>query len=295
MSGDRSAAGDGKQRGIALVAVLWGVLLLSVLAIAFSTRAGTDARLVRNSLERAEAASLADAGVFWSLRELLRPAAARRIAVDGSSYAIAFRGVQLEIAVQDEGGKVDLNAASPALLEAVLMSAGAEVPVAHRIAQAIADWRDRDRDRRPDGAEARDYAASGLSTGPRNAAFVVLEELRAVRGMNPELFMAVAPLLTVHSGAAGIDPQVAPPQVLAALPGMTAALAASVAGSRRASAQDAALPGAASAFFAGSSGRTYTIQVTVEIPAGLRFRRRAIAALTGQPQRPYRILAWSQG
>jgi general secretion pathway protein K len=294
MTSRMSIARD-RQRGIALVAVLWGVLLLSVLSIAFSTRAGTDARLVRNSLERAEAASLADAGVFWALRELLRPAAARRITVEGSSYAIAFRGVQLEIAVQDEGGKVDLNAASPALLEAVLVSAGADAAAARRIAQAIADWRDRDHDRRPDGAEARDYAAAALATGPRNAAFVVLEELRAVRGMNPELFMAAAPLLTVHSGAAGIDPQVAPPRVLAALPGMTAALAASVTESRRSAARDVALPGAASSFFVGSGGQTYSIQVRVEMPAGLRFRRRAIANFTGQPQRPYRILAWSQG
>jgi general secretion pathway protein K len=123
---------------------------------------------------------------------------------------------------------------------------------------------------------------------------VLLEELRAVRGMNPELFAAAAPLLTVHSGAAGIDPQVAPPQVLAALPGMTAALAASVTESRRSAGQEAALPGAASSFFVGSTGQTYSIQVTVEMPAGLRFRRQAIAALTGQPQRPYRILAWSQ-
>lgn len=282
------------QRGIALVAVLWGVLLLSVLAVTYSTRAGTEARLVRNGVERAAARSLADAGVFWALRELLRPAEAQRIAPDGTHYAIAFRGAQLHVAVQDEGGKVDLNGATPALVEAVLAVAGAEPAAARGIAQSIADWRDRDDDRRPGGAEADDYAAAGLATGPRNAPFVLLEELRAVRGMTPALFAAASPLLTVHSGAGGVDPQTAPPQVLRALPGVTAAQAAAVAETRYAGGSAAALPATASAFIVGSARNAYSIEVTVEAPDAPRLRRVALVALTGQPQRPYRILAWAE-
>lgn len=292
MTGAAGSRRRDAQRGIALVAVLWGVLLLSVLAVTYSTRAGTEARLVRNVAERAAVRSLADAGVFWALRELLRPAAAQRIASDGTRYAIAFRGAQLHVAVQDEGGKVDLNGAAPALLEAVLAAAGAEPAAAHGIAQSIADWRDRDDDRRPGGAEAGDYAAAGLATGPRNAPFVLLEELRAVWGMTPALFAAASPLLTVHSGAGGIDPQTAPPPVLRALPGMTAAQAAAVAETRYAGGGAAALPAAASAFIVGSARNAYSIEVTVEAPDAPRLRRVALVMLTGQPQRPYRILAW---
>lgn len=282
------------QQGIALVAVLWGVLLLSLLAVTYSTRAGTEARLVRNEVERAAARSLADAGVFWALRELLRPKDAQRIIPDGTRYAIAFHGAQLHIAVQDEGGRVDLNAAAPVLIASVLTAAGAEPAMAGSIAEAVVDWRDRDHDRRPGGAEARDYAIAGLVTGPRNGPFVLLEELRAVRGMTPALFAAAAPLLTVHSGAGGIDPDTAPLQVLRALPGMTAPQAAAVAETRRLGDSAATLPAAASAFIVGSARRTFSIVVTVEATEGPRLQRHALVTLTGQPQRPYRILDWAE-
>lgn len=284
------------QRGVALVAVLWGVLLLSVLAVSFATRAGTDARLARNDLDRAEATNLADAGVYWAVRELLRPAEGRRIAVDGSTYAIAFRGVQLHIEVQDEGGKIDLNAAAPELIRGVLVAAGADATSAEQIAAAIADWRDSDDQRRPDGAETADYVAAGLATAPRNSAFLLLGELRAVFGMTPDLFAAATPLLTVNSGAAGIDPMLAPTPVLLALPGMTRTQASDLAGSRR-TAMDAAglLTGAATAFLVGSTGKVHAIRVAVEAPSGARFVRRAVVQLTGQPQRPYRFLQWGEG
>jgi general secretion pathway protein K len=262
--------------------------------VTYSTRAGTEARLVRNGAERAAARSLVDAGVFWALRELLRPADAQRITADGTRYAIAFHGAQLHVAVQDEGGKVDLNGAAPALIEAVLAAAGAEPAAAHGIAQSIADWRDSDDDRRPGGAEAGDYAAAGLATGPRNAPFLILEELRAVRGMTPALFAAVSPLLTVHSGAGGVDPQTAPPPVLRALPGMTAAQATAVAETRYAGGSAAALPAAASTFIVGSARNTYTIEVEVDASEVPRLQRVALVALTGQPQRPYRILSWAE-
>lgn len=295
-------SGEG-ERGVALVAVLWGVLLLSVLAVSFSTRAGTDARLARNALDRAEAASLADAGVYWAVRELLRPPEARRVALDGATYAIAFHGAQLHVRVQDEGGKADLNAAPPELLRHILEAAGAAPGEAVALADAIADWRDSDDRRRAEGAEWADYQAAGLAIAPRNARLLMLEELRGVMGMTPELFAAAAPLLTVHSGTAGIDPFYAPPGVLRALPGMTAGQAEAVAEARQRLARgtmpeapEAAflLKGAATAFVASSAGRTFTVRVSVLAPSGARFVRRALVELTGRPSRPYRFLSWSQ-
>ncbi len=64
-----------RQRGIALVAVLWTVLLLSLIAANFLTQTRTDARITRNLIDNAEAEALADAGVYRAILGLLEPTA----------------------------------------------------------------------------------------------------------------------------------------------------------------------------------------------------------------------------
>ena len=61
------------QRGIVLIAVLWVVTLLAIVAASFMTETRTDTRLARNLVDVAEAEALADAGVFRAIQELLTP------------------------------------------------------------------------------------------------------------------------------------------------------------------------------------------------------------------------------
>ena len=63
-----------RQRGIALIAVLWTVLLLSLIATNFLTQTRTDARITRNLIDNAGAEALADAGVYRAIVALLAPA-----------------------------------------------------------------------------------------------------------------------------------------------------------------------------------------------------------------------------
>ena len=181
--------------GIALVAVLWGVLLLSVLAVSFGAGAGREARLARNFLDNSEARSAAGAGVYWAVGELLKPPEERRVTPNGSTYEIAFAGSRLQVTIQDEAGKVDLNVASPALLAGLMSAAGAGPESSRRIAAAVADWRDADSLRHLDGAERADYEAAGLPR-PKDGPFRLVAELRTVFGVGPELYEAVAPFLT---------------------------------------------------------------------------------------------------
>ncbi len=62
-----------RQRGIALIAVLWTVLLLSLIATNFLTQTRTDARITRNLIDNAGAEALADAGVYRAIVALLAP------------------------------------------------------------------------------------------------------------------------------------------------------------------------------------------------------------------------------
>ena len=123
----------------------------------------------------------------------------------------------------DESGKIDLNSASDALLKGLFQSAGGlDVDAAQRIVDVIDDWKDADDLRRPNGAEAPDYKAAGLSYTPANAPFESVAELQRVLGMTPSVYAAVADNLTVFSKSPGVNPAFASRSVLLAVPGATA-------------------------------------------------------------------------
>lgn len=275
------------QSGIALVAVLWGVLLLSALAIAFSLEARTETRLAKNFFESAEAEAAADAGVYWAVGELLRPPETRQIVADGAIYELGFAGSRLHIAVRDEAGKVDLNAAPAALIAAAMAAAGADIRTAQRIAENIVERRNGVARRQPRGAARRDR---GSLEALRGGSFRLVEELRAVQGVTPALYEAAAPFLTVYSGMGGVDPSIAPLALLRALSGLEARD-----GEIESRASAGRPPGAAAAdrLLKRTSAAVHMIEASATTAAGARFTRRAIVQLSAQPQSPYRFLQWA--
>ena len=73
MTGTWRKIGLTGSRGIALLIVLWGLVLLAVIAAAFTTETRTEVTLARNLVENAKAQALADAGVHRAILELLAP------------------------------------------------------------------------------------------------------------------------------------------------------------------------------------------------------------------------------
>ncbi len=210
----------GRQAGVALVVVLWMVALLSLMAASLGLGVRREAHLTMNLAEAGQLRAAAEAAIHYAALMLTQPDPQLRWRSDGSVYALTLEDFEIRIQVVDEGGKVDLNRADEPLLKAVLVHLGADPGQAAAIASAILDWRDGDRDRRAGGAEADDYHAAGLAYGPADAPFGSVVEVGLVLGMTPQLTRALLPLVTVHSGQAGINPRVAPPQVLMALPGV---------------------------------------------------------------------------
>lgn len=208
-----------RQTGVALVVVLWMVAALSLMAASFGLGVRREARLTSNLAEAAQLKAVAEAAIHYAAFMLTQPDPQLRWRADGSIYALTLDGFEVRIQVVDEGGKIDLNRADEPLLRSVLTYLTSDPERAAAIASAILDWRDGDRDRRVNGAEADDYRAAGLSYGPADAPFDSVVEVGLVLGMTPELTRALLPLVTVHSGQAGINPRVAPQEVLMALPG----------------------------------------------------------------------------
>lgn len=211
----------GPQRGIALIAVLWLLVLLAGVALAIASRARSEIQLSAAQRGEAEARQLAEAATYRAIARLLQPSALAGAAVTGYERRVDEQGgVRIDIEVRDECGKIDINTGRARMIEGLLARhAGTEQAFA--ITQAILDWRDPDSQRRPQGAEDNDYRALGRRTGARDGPFETVAELAQVKGMTPGLLELVAPDLTVDCLKAGVEPLAASPAVLAAIPGLS--------------------------------------------------------------------------
>lgn len=189
-------AADGKrsrQRGAALLLVLWTALLLSVVLAGALGAARIEAKIAAAKRQQFEA--------DLALRAAL-DLAAWRIAAgdhDGDDVLVAdFRlnGYSLTVERSIEAEKLDINRSDEALLMGFFRHLGMDVASATRLAAEIADWRDEDGLARPNGAESGDYAsARGKQIGDRP--FDSLGELQSVLHMTPDLYECIAPALTL--------------------------------------------------------------------------------------------------
>lgn len=286
-----------RERGVALVLVLWVAVLLTVIASSFIMERRTEALIIHNSASLARAEAAANAGVWRAVHELYRgensPDPWRR---DGVPHEWSFEGVPVRVEVLDESAKIDLNTAVEPLLRGLLVSAGLKDDEATRLLDAILDWRDPDSLKRPNGAEEADYRGAGLTYKPANSAFQAIEELQLVLGMRPDIYRRLAGSITVFSRQAGVNAQLASRDVLLAIPGVTAEVVDEFIAQREAARRDGqAVPLLQQAApFAASSSMISTIRSEARLEDGVLFRREAAALLRPVPRRAVTYLAWRE-
>jgi hypothetical protein len=187
-----------RSAGIALVAVLWSVVLLTLIASMVLGIQRTQSHVARRFVDTALAEVAADSALNLTLLKI----GTRDPSAPGSGIRPDFRTpafVQnVSTSIQRERERVDLNAAGSGTLTSCFLSAGFSSDTASSMASRVIDWRDPDDVAGPAGAEAADYRAAGLHYGPRNGPFQSVEELRQVLGMDT-LRGSVLRLFTVYT------------------------------------------------------------------------------------------------
>lgn len=287
-----------RQRGVALILVLWVSALLAVIAgsFAFATRA--DLLAVQVSVVRARAEAAADAGVVRALYELSKPNEdTSRWQADGAPHELAFGEARVVVRATDESGKIDLNAAPDELLHGLFLSAGLAPQAAEALVEAMKDWRDEDGLSRPNGAEAPQYRAAGLPYSPANAPFRAIEELQLVLGMDPRAYRRVAGAITVHSRRPGLAVQIAPRAALFALPGVNAEAVDGYLALRdaaRAAGQPMPVFAPAARFDGLAYNFAYGLRAEARLADGALFVREAVVQILPEPKRPFAVLAWRE-
>jgi general secretion pathway protein K len=292
-----------KQKGIALIMVLWVSVLIAVLLASFSLSARVEALQGRNLLDSTRARYAAEAGLHRAAYELRGTDPDTRWVADGRVYPFDFEGAQIEVEIYDETGKVDLNVADPILLGALFELGGLDKPDADALAAAVIDWRDPDDLISPNGAEEGEYKAADRAYKPRNAPFETVSELQQVLGMSFELYRELEPLLTIYSGRAQPNPAFASPRVLQLIPGMNPDLVQLFVQQRQQAPSGPGQPAGTLALPDGTpvvaqgGGLTYTIRSRATLPGGANASLEATVRLGASmvARRPFRIVRWRDG
>ncbi len=282
----RHFASAHRQRGVALLLVVWLIALLTALIGAFAITARVESLQGRVLAQGSVVQEIARAGLEYALLRVADTDARTRWTPDGRSYAWNYAGSQVQVQLVDESGKVDLNQADAQTLASLLRAVGVEATQAQQLAGAVVDWRDSDSLSQPTGgAEDPDYAAAGLSYGAKDAPFESVGEVEQVLGWTPEIYAKVHAYLTLYGGRSRPDPTYAQGPVLVAL-GMDPAL---VLAQRQGTTGQPAL--------VGQGTGTYSIQSRARLDDGrVAVLRTVVRAGSGSvPGSVYTALRWQEG
>ena len=251
---------NGRQSGFALVAVIWtlGLITLLGMAVIVGARYRTKTSSTYASVAAAEMA--AESAVNLAIASALA-------ATPGQAVSFPLRcrlpgGERATITVEEETGKIDLNAASPATLTRLFTALTGDQSKGSRIAAEIIEFRKP----KSQGAPA--------ATAPGEARFTTVMQLDQIDGVSPRLFRAALRHVTVRSGRPEPDIEAASPATLRLLN---------------------VEPKQASAKRGLPAGGSMTIRADISAADGTRFIREALVSLDGGNGRLFVIREWRRG
>jgi general secretion pathway protein K len=250
-----------KRDGFALVAVIWSLGLITLLAMAVMVGARYRTRTASNYASALAAETAAESAVNLGIATVLT-----KVAGTDVRFPLRCRmpgGERVLIAVEEETGKIDLNTASIAVLTRFFTALTRDQSLGARIAGQIVDRR---KPKPKDGS-------SGPGKAAPEAGFMTIMQLDQIDGITPQLFRAASRLVTVRSGRPEPDMDAASP-ALRRLLNLEQKTVSAARG----------LPAAGS----------ITIRADVTAPDGARFIREALVSLA-EAGRPYVVREWRHG
>lgn len=278
------------QDGFIIVAVLWILGALAVLASVYAAYVISTAGGARNYDETLQSQELVSAALELTAYRELSSSKNDRPTHGDFPFNLGQAGVAVDY--RSEESRIDLNVAPKPLLAGLFRVLGAGSDAAKLYAERVIEWRTPPR---ANGAANR-FQDSPPSYPIRGAKFPDPAELARVRGLPPALVRRTLPFVTVYSGIAKIDITDAAPQVIAALPGMNSDRLNAILTARRANSLNmknlAPLLGPAATFATVKPGRTFRVTVHVTFRDGRRTSAQAVILLFPHGKEPYSVLSW---
>ena len=247
-SGVSLATGDWRlktENGVILIALLWILTALSVIAFSFSRETFVEVAAARNAQSLEDSYFVARAGIAATVYQLMlkrNTASLKQVELQETIDPIdlgvitgSLGGGEYRVDLQDESGKLPVNSVSEEQLRNLVEVCGIKKPDSDIITDSILDWRDADSAHRINGAENDYYQSLNPPYKAKNGRIDTIEELLLVRGVTPEYFYGypekdvngtityrygLSRYLTVYSNNPQVNINYAPLAVLQSVPGM---------------------------------------------------------------------------
>jgi general secretion pathway protein K len=285
------------DRGWALVSVLWSMTMLSVMAAATEQLIVANHHAERRAWDRLETSAVFDAVLTDAVAGIENPDATKRWRADGAPREIDFQGHVINVTVQDEDGRFDINVIDGRTLRSLLQQAGLTADESELLSDSILNWRSPDGPHASKGATDVDYKNAGLPYRPRHGDLLSVDELQLVLGMTPSVFGRIRDALTVYTRRLTINASVASKSALLALYSgdemqvdaiMEARVSSQQTREENGFAERSVAPPAAP-----QQGAIYTVDLTTRL-AKITYRQEVVVMITGDTQQPYITLAWKR-
>ena len=221
------------ERGIALLATMLAIALMTLLVVDFATTVTLGYRSAQNQADELKASYLARSAVGVGLglleqdsfRDSLNPLPYDALNEPWAQPIppIPLGGGTVTVQIVDEARKLNINdlvdpqmhAVNP-IKEQILGRLLEVLNISSNVVPELEDWLDPDSLESPGGAEAAYYLQLKPPLEPRNGPMPTIGDLRALKGMDDLTFLRLAGYLTV-SQESGININTASPELIMAL------------------------------------------------------------------------------
>lgn len=175
-----------RQRGVALLLVLWVLALLSTLLAGLVGWVHLQNRQALWQRQQTQTLLAAEAGIGLAVLAQLDRDPQRRWNADGQPHALQFDQATLAVSLTSEAGKLDINAAPVDSFARLITACGGSAEQSRTLAQALTQRRGNDR-----------------------APLRTIEEVRELPGMDPHRYTCASQHLTLWSGLPTPDSRLA--------------------------------------------------------------------------------------
>lgn len=230
-----------RERGFAMVLVIWALILMTGIASGFSLAVRYQTRLGQDAIAELQHEAATTAAVNTALYRLNEGDEELRWQANGQWHTIHNPDSRVRVRILAESGRIDINRAQRVLLTGLFEQIAPDYDT-DLLVDALIDWRDRDGNRQPNGAEAADYRDLGYAYSPANRPFRSVHELSRVVGYDAQLVRRLLPHITIHSRQDRVNAQSADLLTLTAVPGIDEKTANSFIQQRELAMADGGLP-----------------------------------------------------
>ena len=274
------------EQGVVIVAVLWILMALSALAVIYSVYLSASAQALAVNDTSLQTEALVSGSLELTAYQLTL--AGDQARPPRGSFHFQMDDAEVLVTFTSEAARIDLNLAPKEILASLFAGLGAKKEAAKEDADRIVGWRTRPTPGSTNDEEAL-YRAAGLNYPPRQSLFTHASELALVVGLPPALVDRALPFVTVFNGSPDVDPAIAAPEVIAALPKKDSDQSKAPLSGGPPAAADASAPAPNDSTVAKST--CYRVEAVINFKDGRRAASEVVIAL-GDKVEPYRVLSW---